>query len=406
MNKVKKSLIGIILSLLLFGCSSTFYTTTKLETVDLSQSRSFSDAMDSMAIQFNTTLNPITNQFGNVLLLTYKSNVNNNDANKLRTDLFYGFYPQLKKTCSSGFGSFGNLDAAYLEGLFDTKRYNISNENADMLKDLPDGTITVQGGREVHWKGMRYFKGVQSRKGAKLNQVLPPENNNDISLIAGRGGYKFSDSKTYGVKDYAKSVLNDYGLKVSLSDAFICSKGGELQEAIIVGSSRYGSPNPKHYVLYLDKKILTKFINKHLDSAVKYALDVRLKQDIKNKIEIKKYKVWAENKKIEDENKKINAKKIAKSFEKVWSQRSNETYELGDKICSYSDNKMGYIEQLGVNNFKILWKGKVKKANGYFFGNYSNMMDYLLNKTKFNYISMNDTTWENKDNFAPCSFSL
>tara|TARA_Y100000296_G_C5174946_1_gene259557 strand:+ start:816 stop:1925 length:1110 start_codon:yes stop_codon:yes gene_type:complete len=93
-----------------------------------------------------------------------------------------------------------------------------------------------------------------------------------------------------------------------------------------------------------------------------------------------------------------------------WDSRtaSYENREVGDRICSFKGNKMGFVEQVAGEKIKVFWKGYVVEDDGYFFGN---MPFHVFSKselgvTNYTYTKISDTTWVNVSDVGRCVHEL
>lgn len=93
-----------------------------------------------------------------------------------------------------------------------------------------------------------------------------------------------------------------------------------------------------------------------------------------------------------------------------WDTRtaSWEDREVGDRICSYKGNKMGFVEQVAGDKIKVFWKGYVVEDDGFFFGN---MPFHVFSKsdlgvTNYTYTKISDTTWVSLTDVGSCVHEL
>jgi|GEM_PF-3623017 len=84
-----------------------------------------------------------------------------------------------------------------------------------------------------------------------------------------------------------------------------------------------------------------------------------------------------------------------------WSQRLNQTFVPGDRVCT-PDNKMGFVEQANDKNVKVWFRGQLVRENiNYFFGNSRNMPG-----SRFDYREISEQTWVLRGEVAICNFKL
>lgn len=83
----------------------------------------------------------------------------------------------------------------------------------------------------------------------------------------------------------------------------------------------------------------------------------------------------------------------------VWTNRSSAAYKIGDKVCTFSSNLFGYVEEILPTRFKIHIVGQVKPApfdvKGFFFS---------AGSQDFTYSKIEATRWMEKVDVAPCDF--
>ncbi len=95
---------------------------------------------------------------------------------------------------------------------------------------------------------------------------------------------------------------------------------------------------------------------------------------------------------------------------KIWENRINilNTSNRGDKICSYIDNKVGFIEDIVKNKVKVLWKAKIISEDGFAFGNmpFSAMDKEKLGAMNYDFKAIDDLTWVSKDSISTCDFNI
>ena len=95
---------------------------------------------------------------------------------------------------------------------------------------------------------------------------------------------------------------------------------------------------------------------------------------------------------------------------KVWENRINilNASNRGDKICSYIDNKVGFIEDIVKNKVKVLWKAKIISEGGFAFGNmpFSVMDKEKRGAMNYEFKAIDDVTWVSKDSVSTCDFNI
>lgn len=89
----------------------------------------------------------------------------------------------------------------------------------------------------------------------------------------------------------------------------------------------------------------------------------------------------------------------------VWGMREHNNYTIGEKVCD-KRNRIGNIEVVGPENFKIWWESRVIAPQGYFFGGLTiegidiNNPEQLSFRTE----NINEQEWVKKGKFSACSF--
>ncbi len=95
---------------------------------------------------------------------------------------------------------------------------------------------------------------------------------------------------------------------------------------------------------------------------------------------------------------------------KVWENRIRilNASKRGDKICSYIDNKVGFIEDIVEDRVKVLWKAKIISEDGFAFGNlpFSAMDKEKHGAMNYEFTAIDDVTWVSKDSVSTCDFNI
>lgn len=110
-------------------------------------------------------------------------------------------------------------------------------------------------------------------------------------------------------------------------------------------------------------------------------------------------------KKKKAERKKTEFTRQQNSHKDAWANRLNNTYTRGDKVCTYS-NRIGFIDDINGDNYRIMLKKELAGADGKFFGKwpfYSFEDDYTYTSR---YKKLDETVWMQKSDFAHCTIDL
>lgn len=89
----------------------------------------------------------------------------------------------------------------------------------------------------------------------------------------------------------------------------------------------------------------------------------------------------------------------------VWADRLEFTYTRGDKICTYS-NRIGFIDDINGDNFRIIFAKEFSGQQGKFFGHWPFSAfedDYTYTGR---YKKLQETVWMQKSDFAHCTIDL
>ncbi len=97
--------------------------------------------------------------------------------------------------------------------------------------------------------------------------------------------------------------------------------------------------------------------------------------------------------------KEIERKERSRQAMDVWTNRSNATYKIGDKVCTFSTNLFGYIEEILPARFKVHVVGQAKpspiETKGFFFS---------IGDQNFAYTRIESTRWFEQNEVARCEF--
>lgn len=104
------------------------------------------------------------------------------------------------------------------------------------------------------------------------------------------------------------------------------------------------------------------------------------------------------------EHEKLNA--VARDW---WKNRElySSQNKRGEKICSYADNKMGFIDDLDGENIRVLWKKQVTgQLAGFWFGNipFSNMSDTELGAFSYHTRDLDEISWAHQSDVSRCFY--
>ncbi len=80
----------------------------------------------------------------------------------------------------------------------------------------------------------------------------------------------------------------------------------------------------------------------------------------------------------------------------------------GDKVCSYSDNKMGYIDEFSGDNVRVLWKRRMDNyPAGFWFGNvpFRSMSTTTLGAYEYKAIPIDEVSWAKVSEIGTCNYS-
>lgn len=178
---------------------------------------------------------------------------------------------------------------------------------------------------------------------------------------------------------------------------------------------------------------LEKLISIIEESSDEQTLITRYKRKMNEKISSEKHKEEQKNLRLRKQEElrlkteeKIRLEKLAqekfnnhqinvlssqnKVNKKVWENRISvlNASNRGDKICSYIDNKVGFIEDIVEDKVKVLWKAKIISEDGFAFGNlpFSVMDRKIRGAMNYEFTSINDVTWVSKDSVSTCDFNI
>lgn len=92
--------------------------------------------------------------------------------------------------------------------------------------------------------------------------------------------------------------------------------------------------------------------------------------------------------------------------EVVWSSRLSHTLDIGDTVCTYRNNYLGYVEDKNLDRVKVFLTRKVIGPDGLFYGNFP-FNNYSLKNGKgfykYNYTEMQKYEWVDRGQVALCT---
>ncbi len=390
---MKRVFIALVSGILLSACNSTG---VKFDNVEINtNSKTLKSVFNDMADDIGETPKNVTTDLGAALWFKYDSNA---PSDTLRVSLINKVSPQLSNVCSKKLDVTDNLSAAYQEKNFNPLEYGLSNEELKTLLQT-DSSYSY-----------RY-------------RVI-----GDVNSWGREAKARFETGNRYkeGISGYAKAILNKANKQfTSAEGTFICTDNGKIKEAIVIGHNYYQNAEVSnkeasaHYAVYLDERTLTSFITEQLNDAL---------QEKQNKVAERQNKVAeriAEEKRItalrdeeerikiafqikqRDTLQEINALEMATYWE--GKKIALKAAKPGTKVCSYKNNKMGFIEQSSGETFKVLWKGYIEnQPDGFFFGNkhISIMSETTLGDMNYRYVPISDTTWVDYDSIGTCQHEM
>ena len=90
----------------------------------------------------------------------------------------------------------------------------------------------------------------------------------------------------------------------------------------------------------------------------------------------------------------------------IWFTRLSLTINVGDTVCTYRNNYLGYVEDINLEKVKVLLTRKAIGPDGLFYGKFP-FEDYSLKNGKglynYNYTELQKYMWVNRDEVALCS---
>ncbi len=134
---------------------------------------------------------------------------------------------------------------------------------------------------------------------------------------------------------------------------------------------------------------------------------------IENKIEPKLSKPTVEElEKLEFVEKQKREYQIAiNGHKRNWQLRAKFSSILkpGDKVCSFVGNKMGYIEVVAEDKYKVLWKGQaLSYEDGFFYGSmpFSVMSENTLSEIVYKFEKIEEVDWTDISKTSQCYFDV
>lgn len=134
---------------------------------------------------------------------------------------------------------------------------------------------------------------------------------------------------------------------------------------------------------------------------------------IENKIEPKLSKPTVEElEKLEFVEKQKREYQIAiNGHKRNWQLRAKLSSILkpGDKVCSFVGNKMGYVELVAEDRYKVLWKGQaLSYEDGFFYGNmpFSVMSKNTLSEIVYKFEKIEEVDWTDISKTSQCHFDV
>ncbi|MES1949761.1 hypothetical protein S4A8_02848 [Salinisphaera sp. S4-8] len=82
-----------------------------------------------------------------------------------------------------------------------------------------------------------------------------------------------------------------------------------------------------------------------------------------------------------------------------WARASSAPLSTGDRVCTWSDNMVGNVEQVGSDSVKVALAGRVRLRTGY-----STIEGILYNPffTRYQIAPMDQQAWLRKDRVGLC----
>ncbi|WP_371185239.1 hypothetical protein [Thalassotalea maritima] len=325
-------------------------------TYDYPNSNSFEEFHLQLAEQLGVTVEEKSSIYGNFKVI--KTNELDGYGPIGRWDIESNLFRAMKNSCSSFFSNHEDIEIPYIQGKFNPYLYGVNDNQLEFLKKYIPGSGVL-------------YKDLDT--GERISTL---------------GEHIFYRGKGYdGINTYTYKLLGrKRGLFLGTRATYSCLDGGKFKESIAFSTGA----DKNLYVIYISEPFLDMAIQSHLNDALEYAkTETKAKRDLKEK-ERQEF--------IKKNQDYFDAKARA---EKLWENRLDNAYTIGQGICSY-DNKMGFVEQLSGDRVKVMWKGKlVKSSAGYFFGGKS-----LYDGNDFNYEPLTNITWVSKSDISYCHVNL